>query len=48
MPSNIYIAHEDRRVVVTQQPKASGIAIGEILIQGDPARSSNTAASVQL
>jgi phenylpropionate dioxygenase-like ring-hydroxylating dioxygenase large terminal subunit len=35
MPSNIYIAHEDRRVVVTQQPKASGIAIGEILIQGD-------------
>jgi phenylpropionate dioxygenase-like ring-hydroxylating dioxygenase large terminal subunit len=35
MPSNIYIAHEDRRVVVTQQPKASGLKIGEILIQGD-------------
>jgi phenylpropionate dioxygenase-like ring-hydroxylating dioxygenase large terminal subunit len=35
MPSNVYIAHEDRRVVVTQQPKASGLQIGEILIQGD-------------
>ena len=35
MPSNIYIAHEDRRVVVTQQPKASGLKIGEVLIQGD-------------
>jgi phenylpropionate dioxygenase-like ring-hydroxylating dioxygenase large terminal subunit len=35
MPSNVFIAHEDRRVVVTQQPKASGIKIGEILIQGD-------------
>ena len=35
MPSNIYIAHEDRRVVITQQPKASGLKIGEILIQGD-------------
>ncbi len=35
MPSNVYIAHEDRRVVVTQQPKASGLKIGEILIQGD-------------
>ncbi len=35
MPSNIYIAHEDRKVVVTQQPKASGLKIGEILIQGD-------------
>ena len=35
MPSNVYIAHEDRRVVVTQQPKASGLKTGEILIQGD-------------
>lgn len=35
MPSNVYIAHEDRRVVITQQPKASGLKIGEILIQAD-------------
>jgi hypothetical protein len=35
MPSNVYIAHQDRRVVITQQPKASGLKIGEILIQGD-------------
>lgn len=35
MPSNVYIAHEDRKVVVTQRPKASGLKIGEILIQGD-------------
>jgi phenylpropionate dioxygenase-like ring-hydroxylating dioxygenase large terminal subunit len=35
MPSNLLIAHEDRRVVTTQQPKASGLKIGEILIQGD-------------
>ncbi len=35
MPSNLHIAHEDRRVVITQQPKASGMKIGEILIQGD-------------
>lgn len=35
MPSNLYIAHEDRRVVITQQPKASGLKTGEILIQGD-------------
>jgi phenylpropionate dioxygenase-like ring-hydroxylating dioxygenase large terminal subunit len=35
MPSNLYIAHEDRRVVITQQPKASDLKIGEILIQGD-------------
>jgi len=35
MPSNVYIAHEDRRVVVTQQPKASGLKIGEVLIPGD-------------
>jgi len=35
MPSNVYIAHEDRRVVVTQEPKPSGLKIGEVLIQGD-------------
>lgn len=35
MPANMHIAHEDRRVVITQQPKASGLKIGEILIQGD-------------
>ena len=35
MPSNVYIAHEDRRVVVTQQPKVSGLKIGEVLIPGD-------------
>ena len=35
MPSNVYIAHEDRRVVITQQPKASGLKIGEVLIPGD-------------
>ncbi len=35
MPMNVHIAHEDRRVVVTQRPKASGLKIGEILIQGD-------------
>jgi phenylpropionate dioxygenase-like ring-hydroxylating dioxygenase large terminal subunit len=35
MPLNVYIAHEDRRVVVTQEPKASGLKIGEVLIQGD-------------
>ena len=35
MPLNLRIAHQDRRVVVTQQPKASGLKIGEKLIQGD-------------
>jgi phenylpropionate dioxygenase-like ring-hydroxylating dioxygenase large terminal subunit len=35
MPTNIYIAHEDRRVVVTHQPQISGLKIGEALIQGD-------------
>jgi phenylpropionate dioxygenase-like ring-hydroxylating dioxygenase large terminal subunit len=35
MPSNVFIAHEDRRVVITQQPKASGLKIGEIMISGD-------------
>ena len=35
MPSNLYIAHEDRRVVITQQPKATSLKIDETLIQGD-------------
>jgi phenylpropionate dioxygenase-like ring-hydroxylating dioxygenase large terminal subunit len=35
MPLNLLIAHQDRRVVVTQQPKPSGLKIGEKLIQGD-------------
>ncbi len=35
MPGNLKIVHEDRRVVITQQPKASGLKVGEILIQGD-------------
>ncbi len=35
MPSNLYIAHEDRRVVNTHQVPTSGLKIGEALIQGD-------------
>jgi len=35
MPVNVYIAHEDRRVVVTHRPAISGLKIGEALIQGD-------------
>jgi phenylpropionate dioxygenase-like ring-hydroxylating dioxygenase large terminal subunit len=35
MPFNRLVAHQDRRVVVTQQPKPSGLKIGEKLIQGD-------------
>ncbi len=35
MPFNRMIAHQDRRVVVTQEPKPSGLRIGEKLIQGD-------------
>jgi phenylpropionate dioxygenase-like ring-hydroxylating dioxygenase large terminal subunit len=35
MPLNVRIAHQDRRVVVTQQPKASALKSGEKLIQGD-------------
>ena len=34
-PMNLRIAHQDRRVVQTQQPKASGLKIGENLVQGD-------------
>lgn len=32
---NRVIAHQDRRVVVTQEPKPSGLKIGENLIQAD-------------
>jgi phenylpropionate dioxygenase-like ring-hydroxylating dioxygenase large terminal subunit len=35
MPMNLRIAHQDRRVVQTQQPKPSGLRIGENLVQGD-------------
>lgn len=35
MPFNLLIAHQDRRVVMTQQPKASRLQIGEQLIQAD-------------
>jgi hypothetical protein len=35
MPFNLIIAHQDRRVVETQVPKASGLRIGEKLAQGD-------------
>jgi phenylpropionate dioxygenase-like ring-hydroxylating dioxygenase large terminal subunit len=34
-PFNLIITHQDRRVVVTQQPKASGLKIGEQLFQAD-------------
>lgn len=35
MPFNRLVAHQDRRVVQTQVPRASGLAIGETLVQGD-------------
>jgi phenylpropionate dioxygenase-like ring-hydroxylating dioxygenase large terminal subunit len=35
MPFNRKVLHQDRRVVVTQQPKPSGLKIGEKLIPGD-------------
>ncbi|NLG27961.1 MAG: aromatic ring-hydroxylating dioxygenase subunit alpha [Chloroflexi bacterium] len=35
MPFNRYIAHQDRRVVETQRPRASGLGLGERLVQGD-------------
>ena len=35
MPSNVYIAHQDRRVVVTHRAQASSMDLGEKLIQGD-------------
>ena len=33
--SNLYIERQDKRVVITQQPKRSDLNIGEKLIQGD-------------
>jgi phenylpropionate dioxygenase-like ring-hydroxylating dioxygenase large terminal subunit len=35
MPFNVYIAHQDRRVVETQVPKRSAFRMGEKLIQAD-------------
>jgi phenylpropionate dioxygenase-like ring-hydroxylating dioxygenase large terminal subunit len=35
MPFNVYVAHQDRRIVNTQIPKISGLVIGENLFQGD-------------
>ncbi len=35
MPLNRVILHQDRRVVVTQEPKASSLRGGENLVQGD-------------
>jgi phenylpropionate dioxygenase-like ring-hydroxylating dioxygenase large terminal subunit len=35
MPFNLKIARQDRRVVQTQVPKASGLKVGENLVQGD-------------
>lgn len=35
MPFNRVVAHQDRRVVETQVPKASALRMGEQLIQGD-------------
>jgi phenylpropionate dioxygenase-like ring-hydroxylating dioxygenase large terminal subunit len=35
MPGNRYIAHQDRRVVITQWPKPSALRMGEQLIQAD-------------
>jgi phenylpropionate dioxygenase-like ring-hydroxylating dioxygenase large terminal subunit len=34
-PFNLIITHQDRRVVITQQPKASALQIGEQLFQAD-------------
>ncbi len=35
MPFNVYVAHQDRRIVNTQQPKLSALRGDEALIQGD-------------
>jgi hypothetical protein len=32
---NLLIERQDKRVVITQQPKRSDLNIGEVLIQGD-------------
>jgi phenylpropionate dioxygenase-like ring-hydroxylating dioxygenase large terminal subunit len=34
-PSNLYILHQDRRVVITQRPKTSALRMDEQLLQGD-------------
>ncbi|MGB9594570.1 MAG: aromatic ring-hydroxylating dioxygenase subunit alpha, partial [Anaerolineae bacterium] len=35
MPFNVLVAHQDRRVVQTQQPKPSALRMSEQLVQGD-------------
>lgn len=35
MPFNVYVAHQDRRVVETHQPQRVSLTMGEKLIQGD-------------
>jgi phenylpropionate dioxygenase-like ring-hydroxylating dioxygenase large terminal subunit len=35
MPANLFIARQDRRVVRTHEPQASGLDIGEKLVPGD-------------
>lgn len=35
MPFNVYVAHQDRRVVETHEPTASSLKMGEQLIRGD-------------
>lgn len=35
MPFNVLVAHQDRRVVVTQEPKRPDLRIGEKLVQSD-------------
>ena len=35
LPSDIYVAHQDRRVVITHQPVASALRMGEQLIRSD-------------
>jgi hypothetical protein len=35
VPVNIFIAHQDRRVVETQRPMRSDLRMGEKLIAGD-------------
>ena len=35
MPGNLYIAHQDRRVVNTHHVQASSMELGEKLVQGD-------------
>jgi len=35
MPFNVLVAHQDRRVVQTHQPKPSALRMGEKLIRGD-------------